>query len=185
VLSAGEGGVVLTNRRDIADRVRYLRSPGALQVRLGRRIDDGIGRSMRMSDLDAALARSRLARIASVVASRRDQAQRWLDAFGSAGVTVTHPDPTGHAFSTLAVTLDPALELHRVLERVNALGVGAATGYRPLHLRQAGIDPCPVASFLGDTVLCLPTHGGVTGVDAVTDQQRIEVARALGGHIDP
>jgi perosamine synthetase len=172
VLAAGEGGAMLTNDGDLADRVRYLRSPGALQVRLGRPVDGGIGRSMRMSDLDAALARSRLARVGSVLAQRRNAAARWIDELDRAGVPVTYADPEGHAFSCLPVALDDRADRTQLLELLHEVGVAAHAGYPALHHPTAGFDPCPSATHLAKVVVCLPTHPGVTGgvTDGVTDR---------------
>jgi dTDP-4-amino-4,6-dideoxygalactose transaminase len=181
VLAAGEGGVVLTRRHDVAERVRYLRSPGALEVRLGHTVDGGSGRSMRMSDLDAALARSRLDRIGSVLSDRRTAARRWLDAFELIGRTISHPDPSEHSFSTMAVRVDPACDRRFLLDRLRTLGVRATTGYRPLHLRQAGVDPCPVATLLGDTLICLPTRNGIGGRHEIGDDQRLEAVSVIAG----
>jgi perosamine synthetase len=176
VLAAGEGGAVLTDSGDLADRVRYLRSPGALQVRLGRPVDGGIGRSLRMSDLDAALARSRLRRVSSVLAQRREAAAQWIDELDRAGIPVTHADPDGHAFSSLPVALEHGADRAQVLGLLNEAGVNAHAGYPALHRLTAGFDPCPSATHLAEVVVCLPTHpgvtGGVTGGNGPTDVQR-------------
>lgn len=178
VLAAGEGGAVLTDRPELADQVRYLRSPGALQVRLGRPVDGGIGRSLRMSDLDAALATRRLEDLSSVVAARRDAATRWAHELERAGSDLTFPDPDGHAFSTFPVALG-ARDRGPIIERLQRIGIRATAGYRPLHRLQGGADLCPTASRLGQELLCLPTHAGVSGAVQVTADLRVEAVRAI------
>jgi dTDP-4-amino-4,6-dideoxygalactose transaminase len=163
VLAAGEGGAVLTDRVDLADRVRYLRSPGALQVRLGRPVGATPGRSLRMSDLDAALARCRLPLLDQVVTARRVEARRWIDALAHAGAPVSLPDDDGHAYSCLPVLLHDRADRAAVLRALESQGLGVGPGYPALHGAWTIEDPCPLASDLAARSICLPTHPGVGG----------------------
>ena len=193
VLAAGEGGAVLSADHELLADVRYLRSPGALAVRgvpTPPAFDGRPGRSLRMSDLDAALALVRLAKLDQVLARRRAAAARWHAALEHLGGPLGLPDPEGHAFACYPVVLPEGVNRAALLAELRAAGVGAWPGYQAVHSAPPGgtdgSDPCPVASQLASSVICLPTHPGALGA-AVPDPVTVEAAsaflgRALAGH---
>lgn len=156
----GEGGLVLTRDADLARRVAYLRSPGALAV---RGVDppagwtSTAGFSARMSDLDACLARARAARLPVLQRSRRIAAEHYHRALaGLARGGVRLPSLRRHAFACYPVQLGDATERSRVTEYCAGRGLALERCYQPLPDRDG--DRCPVAERVAERTVCLPTH---------------------------
>jgi perosamine synthetase len=72
-ITAGEGGIVTTNQADVAAFVRKFRQHG-MKTRYSY---DGLGFNYRMTDLQAAIARSQLARLDQITARRQAIARRY------------------------------------------------------------------------------------------------------------
>ncbi len=87
IITTGEGGAALTNRSDLAERMRILRSHGIshhrgdMQPRPADEIWNyqqiGLGYNYRMTDIHAALGISQIRRLQSFVEARRKIAQRY------------------------------------------------------------------------------------------------------------
>lgn len=190
VLAAGEGGAVLGGDVALLDRVRHLRSPGALAVRVGRTPpgpDEPPGRSLRMSDLDAALAMARLPSIGDVVAARRDVAEQWRVRLGPLGHRLGLPAQDGHAFATYPVRLPEDVDRDAVLARLRDAGVPAGSGYPPLigTTTEGGRTR---AAVLAASLVTLATHPGVKGIrptDALLDAGASVLLAAVGSSTRP
>ncbi|MBC2605782.1 UDP-4-amino-4,6-dideoxy-N-acetyl-beta-L-altrosamine transaminase [Pelagicoccus albus] len=80
-ICSGEGGAVLTNDKTLADRIRKLRSHGIERREAWLYNQTELGYHYRMTDLQAALGVSQLARLPSFLQRRRDLAVRYQTAF--------------------------------------------------------------------------------------------------------
>ena len=87
VMTTSGGGMVLTNTRSVADRVRYLATQARQPVRHYEHHD--IGYNYRLSNLLAALGRAQLTRLDEMLARRRRIRERYRELFsGLDGVAV-------------------------------------------------------------------------------------------------
>ncbi|MDX6766413.1 MAG: DegT/DnrJ/EryC1/StrS family aminotransferase [Candidatus Methylacidiphilales bacterium] len=78
----GEGGLVTTQRDDLAERMRVLRNHGMAQTYEHLEV----GGNFRMHALQGALLRLRLPRLPGLIAARRRHAQHYLEGFTSKGL---------------------------------------------------------------------------------------------------
>jgi dTDP-4-amino-4,6-dideoxygalactose transaminase len=169
-LGVGEGGIVVTDDDELAERVRSLRSHAMTSVTWDRHrghaetydITD-LGFNYRIDEPRATLARARLARLPQALAELRRVANSYRDLLaGIAAVDVPFPDEwvelSGHfAFPVLVAdreTRDGARE------RLHAAGV-QTTFYPALtrlseYERAGGPGGCPVAEDFADRHLALP-----------------------------
>ncbi len=182
---AGDGGIITTDDRFLADRVRRLRVHGDA----GGYHHVEVGLNSRLDALQAAVLRVKLRHLADWTIRRRENADRYGSLFrhyelDSAVVLPTIADECTHVFNQYVVRL---AENHRdtVLSALRAENVGCAVYYpTPLHLQ-----PCfahlgqeagslPEAERASRQVLALPIHPDVTPFE----QERVVrgVARALG-----
>ncbi|OLB40194.1 MAG: hypothetical protein AUI04_10415, partial [Candidatus Rokubacteria bacterium 13_2_20CM_2_64_8] len=93
--ACGDAGMILTNRSDLAERLRRLRHHGDG----GRYRHLELGYSSRLDDLQAALLRVKLGRLEAWTAARRRIAARYHDAL--AGLPLTLPierEPARHVY---------------------------------------------------------------------------------------
>lgn len=154
----GDGGAVVTDDDDLAERVRLLRSYGS-RVKYQHEIR---GFNSRLDPLQAAFLRAKLPLLDDWNERRRRVARRYLE--GLAGVP-------GVALPEVPAWADPAWHLFVVRhprrdalqEHLRAAGIGTLIHYpQPPHLAPAyaeeGWRPgdFPVAEELADTVLSLP-----------------------------
>jgi len=156
----GDGGAVITDDAELADRVRLLRSYGWRT----RSVSEIVGVNTRLDELQAALLRVKLARLEEWNARRRALAGRYLEGLaGLAGLRLPHvpewADPVWHQF---VVGVEGRDAVQRAL---GGAGVETLVHYEPLpHLtpayRDLGWAPgqLPVAERLASRALSLPMY---------------------------
>ena len=153
LLTAGEGGSLLTDDADLARRAHSL-------IDCGRAKDPDekeftFGANYRLGELHAALLLSALERLPGQQAERAEAAGWFQElAAGLEGVRLLPPDPriTRWSFYRYIVLIEPdafaGATNRRVCEALEAEGVGAWEGYEPMSrydLFQPGLSRLPVA----------------------------------------
>jgi dTDP-4-amino-4,6-dideoxygalactose transaminase len=118
-MAAGEGGMVVTNRDDIAERVRLLRSHGMTSLTWDRhkghaRSYDVVanGYNYRLDELHAALGRAQLTKLLHNNERRRRLLEAYRDGLQSlAGWSMPFADSIDHSSGHLMVALAPTAEI--------------------------------------------------------------------------
>lgn len=166
-LTTGEGGMVVTDRDDVAERA-------ARFVNHGRDADGAyvsLGHNFRLTSVAAAVGRVQLERLPDFVATRRDTAARYDRALEGSSVTAPPaPSRAEHAYHQYTVRCDDpdALAAH-----LDDHGVDSAVYYpTPIPELPAYGDveaSTPVASRASARVLSVPVHPELSArqVDAV------------------
>jgi dTDP-4-amino-4,6-dideoxygalactose transaminase len=162
----GDGGAVVTDSGEIADRVRLLRAHGE-RPRHHHRLR---GTTARLDAIQAAVLRVKLRRLDAWNDRRREVAAAMTEALSGTDVALPRPSPPGcidvfHQYVVKARERD-ALRAHLEAE-------GIATGVHypvPIHLApayapEAPAGGLPVAESLAERVCSLPVHPGVTEQD--------------------
>ena len=170
----GDGGAVITNDRSLADRIRRLRNGGQSD----RYRHDAFGVNSRLDELQAAVLRSRLPRLAGWTARRRALAAVYRSALAGGPVAVPPELDPGHVYHLFAVRAPGRAALQAQLA---AGGIETLVHYPipiPRQAAMAGASPadCPEAARACDEVLSLPLHPGLT------DEEAADVVAALKGH---
>lgn len=159
----GDGGAVVTNRADVAERLHLLRQYGWRE----RYISDITGYNSRLDELQAAVLRVRLRHLDADNQQRQTAAQQYhalLD-----GLPLVLPK-TGaaesHVYHLFVIQVEERDALRAYLQ---AKGIGTAIHYpMPVHLqpayRRLGYLPgsLPVTERLAGRILSLPMFPGVT-----------------------
>jgi dTDP-4-amino-4,6-dideoxygalactose transaminase len=164
--AAGDGGLLVTARADVAQRVRRWRSHGMQD----RNTVVAWGGVSRMDGLQAALLAMRLPKLPAVIARRRALAARYRGRLDPAHVFIP-PDPAGSfaTYHTFVVQVDrrDALQQH-----LAANGIGSAIHYPvPIHLQPAaaglgyGPGAMPQAERQAGRILSLPIHQFLSDAD--------------------
>lgn len=170
----GDGGAILTNSDELAERVRLLRSHGERS----RHCHDIVGFNSRLDPLQAVVLSAKLARLDEWNALRAQAARNYDDLLADLGTVVT-PDVgvPGHAWHLYVVRVPDRDE---VLAGLHAQGIGAAVHYPvPIHRTPAfahlGYPPgsFPEAELASREILSLPLFPGIT------EKQQILVVEAL------
>lgn len=200
ITTLGEGGMIVTKRRDFAINIPWLRSMGSRYPddcfddgAPGPRpydIDDVAGvvpSNLRMTESQAAVGRVQLAKLDDILARRRWIADTWSAAAASiAGVEPPHIiEGVEHTYHIYALTVDPqraGFSNAELSERLLAdHGVQTFPGlYRPSYLfnlykrRGYAAGSCPNAEWASANSIQLPLNPNLT------DEQVELVADALG-----
>lgn len=142
-ITAGEGGMVLTNDDELARRVRRFAGHGVERDRNHCTRHDGpwyhemheLGFNYRLTDLQAALGLSQMRHLDAWIARRRDIVRRYNAAFEELADTPPWPANTAPAYHLYVLRLRGAWRAHRrrFFECLTAAGIRPQVHYIPVH----------------------------------------------------
>lgn len=189
MITTGEGGALTTNDAALAERARALRTHGItrdpiqipeLKSEPWRYEQRELGFNYRMTDIEAALGRSQLARLDAFLETRRRLAQRYLAAFRDSPVTTLSQSPDGESSWHLMSIQVPADARAELFHRLRSDGIGVNVHYIPIYLqpfyREAGFTAgyCDAAERFYAGALSIPLQTRLSD-----DQQSWIVSRIL------
>lgn len=173
-MTTGEGGMLTTNRRDVADRARLLRSHGMTTVTLDRYKGHAsaydvveLGYNYRMGELNAALGLVQLAALKERNAQRKECVDRYRRRLSSiAGLTLPFLCTSGEsAYHIMPVLLPEGTDRGKIMGALKADGVQTSIHFQPIDTfssyREAGLGPCDYLTHthqIGERVLTLPLY---------------------------
>jgi len=181
-VTTGEGGVVVSDRRELIERVRALGNQGRSES--GWYEHGSVGWNYRLSELAAALGVVQLARLDEILARRQAVARAYGERLARhPRLELPTPDPPGTRTSwfVYSVRLRPPLgraDRDRVAAALAGRGIGCARYFAPIHLQPAyrarfGFSPgdFPVCESAADRCLALPFFNAITAaqIDRVGD----------------
>ena len=146
IITTGEGGMVLTNREDLYEKLIRLRSHGITRnPDLIQGESHGawyyqqleLGFNYRMTDIQAALGVSQMQRLGEFISKRRYLAQRYNHLLKDLPITLPyqHPDTESswHLY-VIHLHLHKISKTHRqVFEELRQAGIGVNLHYIPVH----------------------------------------------------
>ena len=141
-ITTGEGGMVTTNDPELAERLRAFRSHGI------HRVDDPesweynaatLGYNYRMTELQAALGLSQLAKLDSFISRRNELADRYRELLADVPVDLPPAAPAGstHGYHLFVIGVDNRRDVFRGLRRA---GIGVQVHYIPVHHHSVSSD---------------------------------------------
>ena len=163
-MTAGEGGMIVTNDPELARTARLLRNQG-MEKRYHNEI---AGLNNRMTDIHAAIGRVQLGKLAGWTEQRQQNA-KFLDAHLQ-GVTVP-PVAADAAHVYHQYTIRVAGDRDTFVERLADAGVGSGVYYPvPIHtLPTFGLDTdLPHTAAAAEQVISLPVHPSLSQDDLET-----------------
>lgn len=181
LVTSAEGGMALARDPEVAARMRMLRTHGITRepARLRAGADAPawhyeqqlLGFNYRLTDVQAALGLSQLARLEAYVERRNALARRYDAALSDLPLRLPYVRPENRsAFHLYVVRVEAAAgerERRRVFEALRSRGIGANVHYMPVHLqpyyRALGFreGSCPEAEAHGRTAITLPLYPGL------------------------
>jgi len=192
IITCGEGGMVLTNRRDLHEKLIRLRSHG---ITRDAALMEGpvqgpwyyeqieLGFNYRMNDIQAALGASQLERLDEFVARRRHLAERYDLLLADLPLSLPWRDPearSSHHLYVVRIDLESVSAGHlEVFEALRGRGIQVNLHYMPVHMqpyyRRLGFKAgdFPQAEAYSRRAISLPIHFGLT------EQQQDYVCDAL------
>jgi perosamine synthetase len=172
-ITTGEGGAVTTNSAELAGGLRRFRSHGTV-----RRPDlggwycdvDTLGYNYRITDMQAALGASQLAKLSRFVQRRNELAERYHELLAPLPIDLPPAAPPGvrHAYHLFAVRV-PARRA--VYDAMHAAGIGVQVHYVPIYKHslfadtgRSGVD-YPETERAYEGLLSLPLYPGLSERD--------------------
>lgn len=191
IVTTAEGGMALTNDADLAEKMTLLRSHGITRdPGLMTHAADGpwyyqqieLGYNYRMTDMQAALGASQMARLDEFVGRRHELVEGYDRML--VGLPLTSQMQLPHAYSSFhlyVVCLDTEEIRKNVFESLRAAGIGVNVHYIPVHLQpyyqSMGFKrgDCPEAESYYRKAVSLPMYA------AMGEDRLVRVVEALAG----
>lgn len=153
----GDGGMLLTNDSELADRARSLRAHGG-RVKY---YHEELGVNSRLDEMQAAILRVKLPHLEKWIENRRKVAQRYNEAFAPLGLQLPADPANGrHVYHQYTIRVE---DRDRLQKELQAAGVQTMVYYPvPLHLQKVhamfgqGEGSFPHSERAAKEVLSLP-----------------------------
>lgn len=192
IITTAEGGLALTNDAVLANRMALFRSHGITRDAAEMtHASDGpwyyqqieLGFNYRMTELQAALGLSQMARLDQYVTRRHQLAQQFDERLAELPVTIPWQHPLGYSglhLYVIRLQLDKIGKTHRqVFESLRDQGVGVNLHYIPVHTQPHyqhmgfKLGDFPAAECYYAEAISLPMYA------TLTDEQQDAVISAL------
>lgn len=198
-LATGEGGMITTDRKELADRLKVYALHGLSKDAWRRFSDSGylhyqmveLGFKYNMMDTQAALGLHQLPTLDERLRRREEIWRRYDDAF--AGLPIGTPSPpepdTRHARHLYTLLVDPetsGIGRDAFIQALHERGIGTGVHYIAVHLHQYyrdrfGFDPArfPHATWLSERTVSIPLSPHLS--DGEVDRVIEAVKATVGG----
>jgi perosamine synthetase len=167
-MTTGEGGMVTTNNKDVAETLRSTRSHGEKEEKYKSLM---LGHNYRMPEIEAVIGFVQLKKLPRFLAKRRENAGKLTQKLKRTKKLSLPYEPKGytHSWYLYTVKMNGARKEHRdkVIEALNREGIGATVYYPvPIHLMpfysRFAKHRLPETEKATKQVFSLPVHPGVT-----------------------
>lgn len=182
-ITTGEGGAILTQRKDVAEKVLSLRNHGIVNGPTGIDFQDA-GLNYRLTDFQAALATGQIERFDDEIVRRHELVSLYQSRLASVSGMSLPQIPPGHSLQSFMVVLNGSVSRNRMISAMLEGGVQTNLGAQALnclaYYRQRygwGPDTCPVATLLYHQGLVLPLYGLLKDGDV---ERICELLQSLG-----
>jgi len=173
VITTAEGGMIMTDSQQLAERLAILRSHGAVR---GDHFMSFIeaGFNYRLSDVHAAIGVAQMARLDTILTERRKRADQYATLLtDSAGIRAPQtPADRSHTYQSYVVMLDEGIQRDRVIDGMRARGIETTLGTYGMHLQpyfrsrfNISDAALPNATRAHRSALTLPLHQDMTDAD--------------------
>lgn len=180
-ITTGEGGMVLTNDDQLAERCRSLRNLCFQEER--RFLHEELGWTSRLSNVQAALGLAQLERLDSFIDKKREMGRRYaerLNGLPAVQLPLERTDYADNIYWVFGLVLDDSVDFDadEVIRRLHDKKIGARPFFWPIHeqpvFRKMGLfdgESCPVAERIARRGFYVPSGLALTGdqVDRVAE----------------
>lgn len=125
----GDGGMIITNNEELADKIAMLRTHGTRQ----KYMHEMIGHNSRLDELQAAILRVKLTHLKDWTDKRRDRAERYNELLKELNVmTPVEKDRCKHVYHQYCILVE---NKDKVMSELKEKGIGVGNYYPiPVHL---------------------------------------------------
>ncbi len=181
-MTTGEGGMITTGRKDLADHVRKLATHG-IDVAWNREdareftvpVFDEVGYNYRLSDIASAVGIAQLAKLDALIQTRTRLARYYDAKLKEPGFAVPQRalENATPIYQSYVVLLDADIPRNQLINRMRERGIQTTIGTYASHIQPAygKTDACPTSLDVFNRTLALPLFYEMTErqVDQVVD----------------
>lgn len=159
VMTAGEGGFIVTNSKKLSDKLRMIRNHGMLHG-YDTRV---FGLNLRLPELSAAIAKIQIKKLPSFLAKRRKNAKLLSELLSDLKINIPKErknEKVNWYLYTIALN-----NRNKIIKKLNSKGIGAVAYYptpvhkTPFYNKKIKL---PITDWAASRVLSLPIHPNVT-----------------------
>lgn len=166
-ITTGEGGMIVTNNKDLAERIRYLSVFGmktawerekSTEFRVPEFQD--VGYNYKMSDITAAVGVAQLKKLEMFIAKRKALARYWDDQLDTVnGIEKPYVDPCAdHIYQSYVCLLTRSLNRNSLISKLANAGIQTQIGTYASHIQPVykSRDVCPTSLDIFHRSIALP-----------------------------
>jgi perosamine synthetase len=181
IITTGEGGMVLTNDDELAEKIRILRDHGMNPEK--RYWHEVIGFNYRMTNLQAAIGVAQLSKIDKFIEKKRRIAKIYAEELSGIPGIILHPEMpwAKNVYWLYSILIDPnkaKISRDELSKRLEKEGIETRKFFYPLHempiYAKYGVYSYPVATTISRQGLNLPSSTKLTEEDARFIAQKIK-----------
>lgn len=173
VITTGEGGMVVTNDKQLADRLKLLRNLAFTTPRFRHEV---LGYNFRMTGYQAAMGLAQLRRIENIVSEKRRVAHTYNQHLANIpGIQLPiELDWAKNVYWMYAIVVNPEFGISRdeLADKLRRAGIDTRTFFCPMNQQPCLHDikgfeakPCPVADRIWESGLYLPSTYNLTATE--------------------
>jgi perosamine synthetase len=187
IITTGEGGMLVTNRADLAEKVRMLRDHGMSPER--RYWHPVLGYNYRVTNLQAALGVAQMEKVDAILSTKRRIAQAYKEGLQEVpGITLPPEAPWAqNVYWLYSILVDAEIFGHTrddMITRLSEQGIETRPLFPPVHTQpiyNSG-QRLPVAERLAATGLSLPSAVGLKFEDVARAAEAVVALHAGLAH---
>ncbi len=190
-ITTGEGGMIVTDRKELADKMRRFRNHG---IDSDHRLRESqgtwyyemevLGYNYRITDIQCALGISQLRKLPDWLSRRRRFAENYNHLLHGTGfIPLTTRPHVRHAYHLYVGRLPLSSDRKTIFQYLRDRGIGVNVHYLPVYLhpyyrKNLGITPglCPTAEKAYEQLITLPLHHGMDEVQVKTVAHTLQQA---------
>jgi len=185
MLTTGEGGMVTTNDDQVAHKIRLLKNQGMTRER--RYWHPVVGYNYRLTNIQAAIGVAQVERLPVQLSRHREVARQYQEYLADVpGLSFQKErDWAKHAWWQFVAVVNDEFGANRdtVISALQESGIDARRLYFPMHQLppyegQTRDQRFPVAEYLSDRGVCLPTWSGLEPEDIQYICRKFETCRS-------
>ena len=170
-LSTGEGGMVVTNRDDLAEKVRLQRSHGMTTLTYDRHKGHAysydvveLGYNYRIDEIRAAVGREQLIKLDGNNSKRAEWTHLYRDLLQGSGVELPFAGARGKpAYHIFPILLPQGIDRFKFIDQMRVHQIQTSIHYPPTHLfeyyrRKYGVVELPITEQVAAREVTLPLY---------------------------
>ncbi len=169
IMTTGEGGMITTNDRDLAERARLIKGQGMDPDR--RYWFPIIGYNYRLTNIQAAIGLAQLENIDWLIERRREVALCYTEALRSLPVSTPAECPWAkNVYWLFSICIEPGTDRDLLIEQLMSEGIETRPFFYPLHqmppyLECGGDEAFPVSTRVAASGISLPSSANLSVAD--------------------